>query len=172
MNVFEAIKRRRATRRYDPARVVTGAQIEKLLEAARWAPSAGNLQARFIAVVRDKAVKEQLVKAAWGQSFIAAAPVVFVFCADPERSASKYGNRGRELYAVQDATLAGQNLWLTATEMDLAAGWVGAFDDEAVRRVLDLEGGLRPVAIMPCGYAAEYPSPPPRRPIKEISKQL
>lgn len=179
MDVLEAIKKRRAIRRYDPGKDVTGEQIEKLLEAARWAPSAGNLQGRFIIVVRDKVAKERLVEAAWGQSFIAAAPVVFVFCADLERSASKYGNRGRELYAIQDATLAAQNLWLAATEMSLAAGWVGAFDEEEVSRILDLEENLRPITIMPLGYpaklssaGAESPSPPPRRAISEISKQV
>lgn len=172
MDVFEAIKKRRTIRRFNPKREVTDEQVEKLLEAAQWASSAGNLQARFFVVVRDKTAKERLVKAAWGQGFIATAPVVIVICADLERSAAKYGQRGRELYAIQDATLAAQNLWLAATEMGLAAGWVGALDEEEVYRILGLEGSLRPVAIMPLGYPVESPSPPPRRSIDEISKQI
>ncbi|PIS12223.1 nitroreductase [candidate division WWE3 bacterium CG09_land_8_20_14_0_10_47_33] len=172
MEVFEAIKRRRTVRKFNPARRVTDEQVEKLLQAAQWASSAGNLQSRFFVVVRDQGVKRQLVEAAWGQSFIATAPVVIVLCADLDRSASKYGSRGRELYAIQDTTLAAQNLWLAATEMGLAAGWVGAFDEGEVSRILDLGNGLRPIAIMPLGYPAESPSPPPRRWLKEISKQL
>lgn len=172
MDVLEAIKKRRTIRRFDLVRKVTDGQIEKLLEAAQWASSAGNLQARFFVVVRDKAIKERLAEAAVRQMFIAEAPVVLVVCADLERPASKYGRRGRELYAIQDATLAAQNLWLAATEMGLAAGWVGAFGEEEVSRILDLGNGLRPIAIMPLGYPAEFPSPPPRRPLKEISKQI
>jgi len=172
MEVFEAIKKRRSVRRFDPKREVSGEQVEKLLEAARWAPSAGNLQSWFFVVVRDKTVKERLAEAALGQSFIAEAPVVIVVCADLERSASKYMSRGRELYAIQDTTLAAENLWLAAVGMGLAASWTGAFDEEEVLQILDLEESLRPVAIMPLGYPAESPSPPPRRPVKEISKTI
>lgn len=172
MDVFEAIKRRRTIRRFDPAKDVSDEQVEKLLEAAQWASSAGNLQARFFVVVRDEAVKKRLAEAAVRQMFIAEAPVVIVLCADLERSASKYGRRGRELYAIQDATLAAQNLWLAATEIGLAAGWVGAFGEEEVSRILDLEERLRPIAIMPLGYPAESPPPPPRRPVAEVSKQV
>jgi len=172
MNVFEAIKKRRTVRKFNPARRVTDEQVEKLLQAAQWASSAGNLQSRFFVVVRDRDVKKQLVAAALGQDFVAEVPVVIVVCADYKRSAAKYGERGKELYAICDATLAAQNLWLAATEMGLAAGWVGAFDEGEVSRILDLEDGLRPIALMPLGYPAESPSPPPRRWLKEISKQL
>lgn len=172
MEVFEAIKKRRTVRKFNPARKVADEQIEKLLQAAQWASSAGNLQARFFVVVRDQGIKRQLIEAAWGQSFIAQAPVVIVVCADCKRSAAKYGERGRALYAIQDATLAAQNLWLAATEMGLAAGWVGAFDEGEVSQILDLEEGLRPIALMPLGYPAEPPPPPPRRPLREISKQV
>ena len=172
MDVFEAIKKRRTIRRFDSAREITDEQVERLLEAAQWASSAGNLQSRFFVVVRDKVAKKKLVEAAVRQMFIAEAPVVIVVCADLERSASKYGSRGRELYAIQDATLAAQNMWLAATEMGLAFGWVGAFSEGEVSRILNLGEGLRPIAIMPLGYPAESPSPPPRRPVKEISKQV
>lgn len=172
MDVLGAIKKRRTVRRFDPAREVTDEQVGKLLQAAQWASSAGNLQALFFVVVRDKGAKRRLAEAAVRQIFIAEAPVVLVLCADLERSASKYGQRGRELYAIQDTTLAAQNLWLAATEMGLVAGWVGAFDEGEVSQILDLEEGLRPIAIMPLGYPAESPSPPPRRSIREISKQV
>jgi nitroreductase len=170
MEVFEAIKKRRSIRKFDTIKKVTDEQIEKLLEAARWAPSAGNLQSWYFVVVKDQKIKEQLVEAALGQDFIAEAPVVIVSCADLERSASHYGNRGKELYAIQDATIATQNICLEATEMGLGTCWVGAFDEEAVSEILDLSGHLRPIAIIPIGYPAESPSPPPRRSIKEISR--
>lgn len=69
MEVLEAIKKRRSIRKFDSTKKVTDEQIEKLLEAARWAPSAGNLQSWFFVIVRDSKTKEQLVKAARGSRF-------------------------------------------------------------------------------------------------------
>lgn len=172
MDVFEAIKKRRSIRKFDSTKEVTDEQIEKLLESARWAPSAGNLQSWFFAVVKDEETKKRLVEAAWGENFIAQAPVVIVSCADLQRSASRYGGRGESLYAIQDATIATQNIWLAATEMGLGAVWIGAFDEDEVSQILDLPSHLLPVAIMPIGYPAESPSPPSRRPIKEISRKF
>jgi nitroreductase len=172
MEVFEAIKKRRSIRKFDSSKEVTDKQIEKLLEAARWAPSAGNLQSWFFVVVKDQKTKEQIVKAAKGQDFIAQASVVIISCIDLERIASRYGSRGETLYAIQDASIATQNIWLAATEMELGAVWIGAFDEERLAEVLNLPGHLRPVAILPIGYPEESPKPPPRRPIKEISKKI
>jgi len=172
MEVFEAIRKRRSIRKFDPNKEVTDRQIEKLLEAARWAPSAGNLQSWFFVVVKNKKTKQELAKATLGQDFIAQAPVIIISCADLERSASRYGGRGKKLYAFQDATIATQNLWLAVTEMGLGAVWVGAFNEDEVSQTLNLPSHLRPIAIFPIGYPAESPEPPPRRSIKEISRKV
>ncbi len=172
MELFEAIKKRRSIRKFDSTREVTDKQIEKLLEAARWAPSAGNLQSWFFVVIKDQKTKEQIVKAARGQDFIAQASIVIISCVDLKRISSRYGNRGETLYAIQDTSIATQNIWLTATEMGLGAVWIGAFDEKEVSQILNLPSHLRPVALMPIGYPAESPSPPPRRSIKEISRKI
>jgi len=172
MEVSEAIKKRRSIRRFDPEKEVTDEQIEKLLEAARWAPSAGNLQSWFFVVVRDKKIKNELARAALDQDFISQAPVIIVSCADLERSAGRYGHRGSSLYAFQDATIATQNLWLVATEIGLGAVWVGAFNEDEVSRILNLSSHLHPIAILPVGYPTESPEPPSRRSTKEISRKL
>lgn len=172
MEVFEAIKKRRSIRKFDPSKKVTDEQIERLLEAARWAPSAGNLQSWFFMVVRNQKIKDRLAEAANGQEIIAQAPVVFVCCADLERSSSRYGDRGKTLYAIQDATIASQNIWLAVTEMGLGAVWIGAFDEKWIAQALDLPKHLCPIAIMPIGYPAESPKAPYRRPISQISKKV
>lgn len=172
MDVFEAIKKRRSVRKFDQRRQVSQNQIQKLLEAARWAPSAGNLQSHFFYVVRERGVKEELVRAALGQEEVGQASVVFVSCADLERSASRYGNRGRDLYAIQDATIATQNMWVAATEMGLGAVWIGAIDEAEVARVLDIPEALRPIALLAVGYPAESPSAPSRRSIEDISEEV
>lgn len=154
MILEDAIKARYSVRRF-AATNVAAEVVERLVELATWAPSAGNLQPwRFVAV-RDPARKAALAEAAWGQRFVAQAPVVVVICADPERSAARYGDRGRTLYCLQDTAAATQTFLLAAAAQGIGSCWVGAFDEEEVRRVLGLTEGLRPVAIVPLGYAAD-----------------
>lgn len=170
MKILETIKKRRSIRKFHLEKEVSEKQVNQLLEAARWAPSAGNLQSWYFMVVRLPSLKEELVRAALGQSFIAQASVVIVSCADLKRSASGYGQRGESLYALQDTTIASQNICLAAVEIGLATTWVGAFDEKKVSQILSLPRTLRPIALLPVGYPAQSPSPPPRRSIKEISK--
>ena len=135
MDFFELIKARRSVRIFTPAPVETD-ELNAILEAARIAPSAGNLQAYEIYLVQDEQQRQALVKAASGQEFISQAPVVLGFCANPGRAAVKYGKRGEQLYAVQDATIACTFAMLAATALGLASVWVGAFKVQAVRLVL------------------------------------
>jgi nitroreductase len=172
MKVSEAIKKRRSIRRFKPNKEISDQEIEKLLKAARWAPSAGNLQSRQIFIIRKKLIKRLLSEAAYGQEFINQAPLALVICADLKTSALKYGNRGRSLYCLQDATLAAQNIWLTATEIGLGACWVGAFNETEVIKILDLPKNLRPIIILAIGFPAESPQPPARHPLDQITEEI
>jgi nitroreductase len=171
MKVSEAIKKRRSVRKFDSGKEVTDKQVEKLLEAAQWAPSAGNLQSWYFVVIKDQKIKERLVAEAWVQELILEVPVVIVVCSDPERTFARYGNRAAR-YTLQDTAIAAQNIWLMATEMGLGACFLAAFDDKTVVNILNLPSGQHPVAILPIGYPTESPSPPPRRSIKEISRKI
>jgi nitroreductase len=166
MEFIEVLTQRRSVRSYKP-QPVEESKLRRIFEAANLAPSAGNLQAYQVRVVRDQAKRNALAKAAHDQGFIAEAPVCLVFCADPDRSAKRYGKRGSELYCIQDATIAGTIAMLTAVDLGLATVWVGDFDEEKVRRVLEVKS-VRPVAIFSLGYAAEQPQASPRRGIEEI----
>lgn len=150
MDVLSLIKKRRSIRHFK-GDAVPNEDVEKLLEAARWAPSAGNRQPVEIVVVESDSQKRQLVEAALGQRFIEAAPVVFVFCADLDRSSARYGTRGSSLYAIQDTAAATQNVLLTATDLGLGTVWVGAFDEERAAKILKLPSNVRPLAIVPIG---------------------
>ncbi|MFQ5956356.1 MAG: nitroreductase family protein [Candidatus Brocadiales bacterium] len=161
MSVLEIIKKRRSVRRFQGSREISKEIIDELIEALIWAPSAGNLQSRRFYFVRNQAVKDGLVKAAWGQGFIAEAPLVIVACADMHIG-TYYGSRGTELYALQDVAASIQNLLLLAYEHGLATVWVGAFDEQDAAEALKLPGHLRPVAIVPVGYPAEEPFAPRR----------
>ena len=97
---------------------------------------------------------------------------VIAVCAEPERSATRYGDRGRHLYCLQDTASAVTHIFLAAVDMGLATCWVGAFDDDEVSRVISLPPNLRPVALLPIGYAAQSPNPRPRRSLAEVSRTV
>jgi nitroreductase len=167
MEFLETLDRRRSVRAYRSV-APDRRKIEAILGAMLLAPSAGDLQAFRVVVVEDPRTKSALADAAHGQRFIAGASVVLVFFADAERSAAKYAQRGRALFALQDATLAAAYVQLSAADMGLASCWVGAFDDDAVIGAVDAPRGLRPIAIVPVGEPLEMPDRPPRRSRKEL----
>lgn len=147
-------QRRWSCRAYT-SRPVPTATVERLLEAAIWAPTAGNLQPWRFLVVRQDRLKKALAVAAHGQAFIRQAPVVIVACALELASGHRYGDRGRRLYCLQDTAAACQNILLAATAEGLASCWVGAFDEGLVAKNLSLHSSWRPVAILTIGEAAE-----------------
>jgi len=167
MDLFEAIRNRRSVRAFRPDPIPDGL-LNKILEAAQWAPSAGNCQARDFVIVRDPKVKEKLCTAALYQSFIEEAPVNVVVCANERRSAGRYGERGRRLYCILDAAASVQNMLLAVHALGLGACWIGAFRDEKVAEALNLPRWLRPIAIIPIGYPAEEPCPTPRISLEKL----
>jgi nitroreductase len=167
MRIPEAIRERRSVRRFTD-REVSEEEAKLLVEAALMAPSAGNLQPWEFVVVRDPEIKRRLVGAAHGQRFISTAPVVFVVCVVPRRSASRYGSRGRDLYCLQDTAAAVQNLMLTARANGLGSCWVGAFDEGRASEALGLPDWVRPIAIVPVGHPAESPQRSPRHPLGRV----
>jgi nitroreductase len=167
LDVLEAIKERRSIRAYTDEEV-SEEDVERLIEAARWAPSAGNIQPWAFVVVKDVETKRKLSDAALNQTFIQEAPVVIVVCADLTRSSSGYGSRGVHLYSLQDTAAATENILLAAQELGLATCWVGAFHEDEVAKAVKAPKNMRPVAIVPVGYPAERPVAPRRRSFNEI----
>jgi len=167
LDVFDAIRNRRSVRAFT-TEPVSDAEVEKLIDAARWAPSAGNIQPWEFIVVRGPEIKSGLCKAAGNQNFVEEAPVVIVVCANALRSGQGYGSRGVNLYCLQDTAAATQNMLLAAHALGLAACWVGAFREEEAREVLNLPTGVRPVAIIPIGHPAHRPTARSRRSLNEI----
>jgi SagB-type dehydrogenase family enzyme len=92
----------------------------------------------------------ELASAALSQAFIYDAPVDIVICAEYERTARRYGKRA-ERYVHIEVGHAGQNIYLQATALGLGTVAVGAFSDEKVREVLQVDERYRPLYIMPVG---------------------
>lgn len=152
MELFDLVTHRRSIRQF-AIRDVEQAKIDRIVQTARLAPSAGNLKAYVIDIVRNAETKLALSHAAHGQDFVARAPIVLVFLADEKRSADEYSLRGAKLFCVQDATIAAAYAQLAAAELGLASCWVGAFNEEAVAKAVGARSRLRPVALLPIGYA-------------------
>ena len=158
MDLWQAIEDRYSVRAFDPTVEASSEAIERLLQAATQAPSAGNRQPWHFYVVRDPRVRQALVVAAHGQEFIRQAPVAIVVCADAEQSAGRYGQRGRELYCLQDTAAAIEHILLGAVALGLGGCWVGAFDEDLAAQALNLPRKHRPIAILPIGKPAGKPA--------------
>lgn len=131
-------------------------QVMFILDSAVTAPSAGNLESWDVVVVRSPEERETLSDAAYQQPQITHAGALFVVCANYIRSMSRYGERGI-LYAVQDATIACCYMMLAAHAAQLRSCWVGAFNEDEVKGLLDLPAHIRPVAIL-CVGKGQAPS--------------
>ena len=168
MDFWQVIEERRSVRDFDPRCDVPPDVVERILAAAIRAPSAGNCQPLHFVVVRNKQTKDVLTEAAYGQWFIADAPVVIVVCVDPGRSTWRYGDRGARLYCLQDTAAATEHILLAVTALGLGACWVGAFDEKAASQALGLPANLRPVAIVPIGYPIAHHHRASRRGLTEV----
>ena len=167
MDLYEVILNRRSIRKYK-REDIDDEIIDKIIEAGVWAPSAGNLQSWEVIIVKDPEIKGQLAVACYIREFIAEAPVVLVICAHKIKSEMTYGERGQELYCIQDAACATQNMLLMIHNLGLGACWNGAFDEDSVSSFLGIPDGVRPVAIITVGYPDEKPTAPPREEIEDF----
>lgn len=154
--MHEIFQKRHAVRSFEDKKIEPE-KIREILAAAGSAPSAGDLKAREIVSVEDGSLRRKIAHAAHDQDFIAEAPLVLVFFAVLQRSEKKYRQRGRDLYAIQDATLAAGFAWLQAVALDLSACWVGGFEDGEVITNLNISEDWLPICIMPVGYARKQP---------------
>ena len=146
-------------------------KLQKVLENAVRAPSAGHLQPWEFIVVKKAETKRLLARAALNQAFIEEAPVVIVACANTSRSATRYGERGAGFYSLIDTAFASLIILLTAVNEGIGASFVAAFHDEEVSRILALPSHIRPVGIINLGYPAEQPTRLDRIPLEKLIHQ-
>lgn len=168
MDVFDAITSRPSITKYKNEGVERE-KIARLLEAARWAPSAGNMQTWEFIIVQDLDLLEKLADHAHNQPHVREAPVAIVILADLDKAERQYGDRGRDLYAVQETAAAMQNIMLEAYDQGLGAAWVGAFEEESVKNLLDIPDNLRPMAIVTVGYPDERPEQPSKFSVSSVT---
>jgi len=163
MDVSQAIKLRRSVRSYQD-KGIEKEKLDKVLEAARLAPSASNRQEWKFIVVKDKETKDKLAVAASDQTFIGEAPIVIVACATESQSTMLCG---QPRYTV-DVSIAMSFIILQARELGLGTYWIGAFEEPSVKEILGIPDHIRVVAITPLGYPAQDPPAKPRKKLEQI----
>jgi nitroreductase len=135
MQLKDVIKKRKSVRKFQNREVP---DLTELITLAKTGPSAGGIRGFEVVVTKEKVVYID-------------APLYLVICTNSEAYAKRYGDRGRNLYAIQDATICGAYLQLLLVEMGLASVWIGAFRERRVAKALGTN--LRPIAAIAVGYA-------------------
>lgn len=154
MQLNECLEKRASYRSYNN-KEVAWEDIMNILNAARMSPSSGNLQNWSFIIVQKPEIKEEISKAALNQVWINQAPVVIVVCSRLENIKRHYGERGENLYAIQNCAAAINNILLKATDLGMASCWINAFDDNAIKRILKMPDSVVPQGIVTIGYSNE-----------------
>lgn len=167
MSFYEVIKKRCSIRSYKP-NPVEEEKLNRILEAARMAPSAANRQPICFVIIKDEKTKQQL-KRVYDEKWFYTAPIIVCVCSIPEKAWIRSDGRN---YADIDAAIAMDHLILAATEEGLATCWVAAFKVSILKSLLKLPPGVEPLAMTPIGYPQDIPEPTYRKPIEDIVKNI
>jgi nitroreductase len=163
MDVFTAITGRRSIRAFRDTDIGED-KLLRILEAARLAPSAKNMQDWKFIVVQDAITRKRLAEAANGQTFVGKAPVVIVACGT---SPSYVMTCGQHAYTI-DISIACAYMILEAYELGIGSCWLGAFREPEVKGILNIPDDIRAVAMITFGYPAETVGSRPRKRLSEI----
>lgn len=162
MSILSILEGRRSIRKYKN-KPIEDEKLLKVLEAARLSPSARNQQNWKFIVVKEDKVRKKLTGAI-NQPFVGEAPIILVSCGtDPEGVM----RCGQHRYTV-DLSIATSYMILEAHEQGLGTCWLGNFDEEKVKKILNIPENVRIVAVTPLGYPDESPSQRPRKELEEI----
>jgi 5,6-dimethylbenzimidazole synthase len=172
MDVFTAIKERRSCRKFHPD-PVSGADIEKILEAGNWAPSPANQQPWEFIVITNTGIKERIFaesesckkklfeRSGWKWletfpvDFVKETPVVIAVVGDPKKSgADMFLDEGAGRGYLEGCSAAVQNMMLAAHGLGLGSLWFTLFEAGAVRQILSLDAAKDPVALLCIGRPA------------------
>ena len=185
MEFSDLVKKRRSTHFFidEP---VSDEDLNYILEAARWAPSAGNSQPWQFIIARKPENIQKIWETTKGitynitknktiqinpQTFIKKASAIIIVVTDPTVYKGKQSSVKSDLYSIQDSANATMSLLLAAANRGLGACWVGMFQEEKLRQALNIPSHMRPVAIIPVGHTKSQEKPRPRKPLEQLIHQ-
>lgn len=147
MNFIDLAKKRYSVRKYEEKEVETE-KLNKILEAARVAPTAANLQSQRLIVIKQKDNLEKLKKGA----NVYGAPIAIIVCSDHNES-WKRPLDGRDS-ADMDASIITDHMMLQATDLGLGTIWVGYFNEKIIKESFNIPENIEPISILGIGYSA------------------
>lgn len=147
MNFLDLAKTRYSVRKYED-KVVEKEKLDKILEAARIAPTAANFQPQKLIVVQKK---ENLEKLKSGTNAYGA-PLVIIVCSDHGQS-WKRSNDGKDSADV-DAGIVTDHMMLQATELGLGSVCIGIFDGKIIKECFNIPDNIEPINVLAIGYSA------------------
>lgn len=147
-DALELLKGRRSIRKYKSI-PVEAEKLEKCLEAARWAPSASNMQPWEFLIVTDQKTRDKLAEIHPYGKYVAASPVVFIPLTNPQVHAK---------YHQSDTALATLQFMIEAHSLNLGTCWAGVIGTDfepKIKELLKIPTHLNVLALVAVGYAAE-----------------
>ena len=160
---LEFLKNRRAIRSFKEKKI-SDKEIEMILEAGRWAPSASNRQPWEFIVIKNEEKKQKLAKLARYGGFIADAPIVIAIIGKIKQNPRWY---------IQDTSLVSMNMMLMAWALGVGTCWIGSMDREKAKKILGLGEHDFVLTVLPMGYIkGEIPKPTYRKKLEKIVKEI
>jgi nitroreductase len=163
MEFLELIEKRYSVRAYNPDSV-EDEKLHAILDAARLAPTAVNYQPFQVIVIHTKGREAELNRIYPAEWFVQP-PIVICVCAIPEKA---WKRRDGKNYVDVDATIVMDHIILASTSLGLGTCWIGAFDPDAAKEVLNLPDGVEPLAFTPLGYPADELQVKRRKELSEL----
>lgn len=151
MDLLETILKRHSVRAYLD-KPVEEEKLQKIMGAGLHSASARHRQPYKVYVIKNKDLREGIVKANFAGNFwMKEAPVIAVICVNAQKAAGQ-----EEIgHNYIDAGIMIENMMLTATAESLGSCPAAAFDPEKVREVLEVPNDLKPIICLPIGYPRE-----------------
>ncbi len=165
MNFEELIHKRYSCRNYSP-KPIQEDLLQKVLEAARLAPTAANRQPFQIIIIKTENKQEELMQI-YDKDWFVQPPLILAVCSQPQMGwvRKKYDQQS---YAAVDAAIVVDHITLQAADLGLGTCWIGAFDPQAARDFLKLPADVEPIAFTPLGYPMDQPGKKIRKPLKDL----
>ncbi len=159
MSFIDTVLSRRSIRRYEKQDIPKDV-LDKILEAGRQAPSAGNKQPWHFIVLSDYDIKEKLSHGKWN-TFVKDSAVTIVGCG---YIGDEYGRK----WSTVDISIALQNMVIAAWGLGIGSCWIGDFKEAEVKRLLNIPEDRKVIALVTFGYPAEKIESRQKKPIDEI----
>ena len=163
MDFLELVKKRVSVRGYED-KPVEEKKLSRILESARFAPSAANMQPLKFIVIKTKG-KEKMLREIYDRDWFMGAPVVICVCIKPSEAWSRMDGMN---FAMIDAAIAVDHLILAATELGLGTCWIGAFNPARAKENLTLPKGTEPLVFVTLGYPKDKGREKVRKSVDEL----